>query len=233
MNFPIMYLAKYQTPKAFDNILLISDGKGLTGLFFEGSKSTEEFLAAFRKKQEEKLIAQAKAITAQERRPGAQEKVPATLKQAQENETFAATYLKESNNSNNNEKSLYLNEGSLPIFEETAAWLDIYFRGEQPDFTPALRTDALSEFRKRVLDIVREIPYGKTVSYKYIAERIAAGLSARAVGGAVGANPISIIIPCHRVIGADGSMTGYGGGLKNKIALLELEGKKTLLCDKK
>ncbi len=141
------------------------------------------------------------------------------------------------------EKILDLNEKSLRIFEETSLWLDIYFSGKCPDFTPAFRIDTFSEFRKRVFDIMQEIPYGKTVTYKYIAERIsversaagyqynssgkASGLSlktsARAVGGAVGANPISIIIPCHRVVGSDGGMTGYGGGLKNKIALLKLE----------
>lgn len=228
MNIPATYIMTYQTPKAFDDILLVSDGNYLSGLFFEGSESTEEFLAAFRKKQGEKLKAQEKTLTAQERRPEAQKKVPKALKQVRENEALATADLKDDNNSSNNGNSLSINEKFLPVFEETAAWLDIYFRGEQPDFTPALRIDTLSEFRKRVLDIVRKIPYGQTVSYKYIAKRIAAGMSARAVGGAVGANPISIIIPCHRVIGSDGSMTGYGGGLKNKIALLELERNKTL-----
>ena len=116
----------------------------------------------------------------------------------------------------------------LPIFDETRRWLDIYFSGHVPDFTPPLKLTT-NDFRKRVCQILLEIPYGKTMTYGEIAHHIAAergqqSMSAQAVGGAVGHNPISIIIPCHRVIGADGSLTGYAGGIDKKIYLLRLEG---------
>ena len=115
----------------------------------------------------------------------------------------------------------------LPIFDETRRWLDIYFSGQVPDFTPPLKLTT-NDFRKRVCQILLEIPYGKTMTYGEIARRIAAergqSMSAQAVGGAVGHNPISIIIPCHSVIGADGSLTGYAGGIDKKIYLLQLEG---------
>lgn len=114
------------------------------------------------------------------------------------------------------------------IFDETKKWLDIYFSREEPKFTPKLNIRG-SEFRKDVWEILLEIPYGKTLTYKAIAERLVMSgkyerMSAQAVGGAVGHNPISIIIPCHRVVGASGSLTGYAGGLDRKVKLLELEG---------
>ena len=113
---------------------------------------------------------------------------------------------------------------SLPtIICETRHWLDLYFSGRQPDFTPAYRLEGLTPFRKAVLDIVREIPFGQTLTYGEIAKRLKIK-SAQAVGGAVGWNPICLIVPCHRVMGANGKLTGYGGGLPNKIALLKLEG---------
>ena len=121
-----------------------------------------------------------------------------------------------------------------PVIHDTCCWLDIYFTGRQPDFTPAYRMEDLTLFRKTVLDIVREIPFGKTMTYGDIAKRVVETfpesspkprkMSAQAVGGAVGWNPICLIVPCHRVIGANGNLTGYGGGLHNKIALLKLEG---------
>lgn len=116
---------------------------------------------------------------------------------------------------------------NLPIFDETSRWLDIYFSGKVPDFTPPLLVRG-SDFRKRVCKILTEIPYGKILTYGEIARRIAKELgrkmSAQAVGGAVGHNPVSILIPCHRVVGANGNLTGYGGGMWRKIKLLELEG---------
>ncbi|MBR5114621.1 MAG: methylated-DNA--[Oscillospiraceae bacterium] len=114
----------------------------------------------------------------------------------------------------------------LPVFELTEKWLDVYFSGREPDFTPPLRMEG-TPFRLRVWELLREIPYGSLTSYGAIAEKLrAAGIKAspRAVGGAVGANPVSIIVPCHRVIGSDGSLTGYAGGIETKKALLRLEG---------
>lgn len=118
-------------------------------------------------------------------------------------------------------------EKALPIFERTSEWLDIYFSGEIPDFTPSMRPSG-TKFRLEVWEILKTIPCGHTVTYGEIARRLAAGrgsgvVSAQAVGGAVGHNPISVIIPCHRVIGADGSLVGYSGGIDKKAALLKHE----------
>ena len=110
-----------------------------------------------------------------------------------------------------------------PVIRDTYHWLDVYFSGRQPDFTPAYRMEGLTPFRKAVLDVVNEIPFGGTMTYGEIAKRLKIN-SAQAVGGAVGWNPICLIVPCHRVMGANGNLTGYGGGLPNKIALLKLEG---------
>ena len=113
---------------------------------------------------------------------------------------------------------------SLPtIIHDTCRWLDIYFSGRQPDFTPAFRMEDLTPFRKAVLDVVDGIPFGQTMTYGEIAKRLNVN-SAQAVGGALGWNPICLIVPCHRVMGPNGKLTGYGGGLHNKIALLKLEG---------
>ena len=120
-------------------------------------------------------------------------------------------------------------EKRLPIFEETIKWLDIYFSGRKPDFITKYKVNNSTPFRDRVSNIMNKIEYGKTITYNDIAKKIAKErgiprMSAQAVGGAVGANPICIIIPCHRVVATNGSLTGYGGGIKNKIKLLELEG---------
>ena len=116
----------------------------------------------------------------------------------------------------------------LPIFRETCRWLDGYFAGRPPKKLPAFHLLGATPFRREVSKEMQEIPFGKTVTYGEIAAAIArrlgvARMAAQAVGGAVGWNPICIIIPCHRVIGAGGRPTGYGGGLSNKMALLELE----------
>ena len=113
------------------------------------------------------------------------------------------------------------------ILKDAKQWLDLYFAGKNPDFMPALHPIG-SDFRKEVWDILLKIPYGKTMTYGDIAKEIARQrgcktMSAQAIGGAVGHNKISIIIPCHRVIGADGSLTGYAGGINKKVKLLELE----------
>ena len=118
-------------------------------------------------------------------------------------------------------------EKILPIFEQAIRWLDIYFRGNIPDFTPPLSIET-TPFRKAVWEILLTIPYGKTMTYGEIADRIAkakglSNMSAQAVGGAVGHNPISLIIPCHRVVGTNGSLTGYAGGIDKKLRLLTLE----------
>ena len=118
-------------------------------------------------------------------------------------------------------------EKTLAVFEQTERWLSIYFSGRIPDFTPPLRLKG-TPFREEVWRILLTIPYGQTVTYGEIAAILAsrrglAGMSAQAVGGAVGHNPISLIVPCHRVVGADGALTGYAGGLEKKRWLLELE----------
>ena len=112
----------------------------------------------------------------------------------------------------------------LPLFRETCRWLDIYFSGKDPGFTPLLSLGG-TPFRKTVWEELLRIPFGKTVTYGEIADRIGAlsRTSARAVGGAVGHNPVSLIVPCHRVVGAGGALTGYAGGLERKRWLLQLE----------
>ncbi len=168
----------YPTPEGFDDLLISTDGKALTGLWFAGSRD--------------------------------ENKHPLGVV-----ETRHGTSLP-------------------PVIHDTYRWLDLYFTGRQPDFTPVYRMEGLTPFRKAVLDIVCEIPFGRTVTYGQIAKRIVETfpetspkprkMSAQAVGGAVGWNPICLIVPCHRVMGANGKLTGYGGGLHNKIALLKLEG---------
>ena len=168
------YKQRYHTPEGFDDLWMSSDGKVLTGLWFEGSRDEARF-------------------------------------------------------------GEMIQEMSLPmVFDDTRRWLDLYFSGHQPDFTPAYRIDDLTPFRKQVSEIMRGIPFGRTMTYGEIAKRIVESsqhsslpprkMSAQAVGGAVGWNPICLIVPCHRVVGANGNLTGYGGGMNNKIALLKLEG---------
>lgn len=130
------------------------------------------------------------------------------------------TYFLENITTNHQQKN-------LPVFEETCRYLDLYFAGKEPDFSPALNPTGTA-FQMSVWTILRTIPYGETTSYGTIAKRLEKStgkrMAAQAVGGAVGRNPISILIPCHRVIGADGSLTGYAGGLDKKEYLLRIEG---------
>ena len=159
------YTGRYQSP--LGGITLASDGKALTGLWFDGQKYYGDTLSEEREERE------------------------------------------------------------LPVFEEAGRWLDCYFSGNIPDFMPALSPKG-SGFRQTVWNILKEIPYGQTTTYGEIAKKIAEqkglkSMSAQAVGGAVGHNPISIIIPCHRVLGSDGSLTGYAGGIEKKIKLLTIE----------
>lgn len=119
-------------------------------------------------------------------------------------------------------------EQETPVLAEAKRWLDIYFTGKEPDFLPPLHPQG-SAFRQAVWALLLQIPYGKTVTYGELSHQIAAQrglahMSAQAVGSAVGHNAISIIIPCHRVVGMNGSLTGYAGGIERKVQLLTLEG---------
>lgn len=121
-----------------------------------------------------------------------------------------------------------LREAHNQVFDTTRMWLDTYFGGHVPDFLPPLEVEA-SAFRRLVCDILLTIPHGTTTTYGAIADEVAIRtgrrrMSAQAIGGAVGHNPISIIIPCHRVLAADGSLTGYAGGMDRKAWLLGHEG---------
>lgn len=128
--------------------------------------------------------------------------------------------------------ALYLDkeheEREISLFADVKRWLTIYFAGNKPDFTIPLHLIG-TDFQKEVWQILCSIPYGKTLTYGEIAKQLAAKrgltrMSAQAVGGAVGHNEISIIVPCHRVVGAHGNLAGYAGGLDKKIQLLALEG---------
>lgn len=118
-------------------------------------------------------------------------------------------------------------EKNSPFHEQAKEWLAVYFSGKEPNFMPPLHLTG-TPFQLAVWELLRKIPYGKTVSYKEIAQNLAMQknlprMSAQAVGGAVGHNPISIIVPCHRVVSSNGSLTGYAGGIDKKIKLLTLE----------
>ena len=163
----MVYKWTYKTPNEFGDMVMNSDGKYLTGLWFIGSKDDSKH-------------------------------------------------------------TINCEEKNLPIFKETSKWLDIYFSGKNPDFTPKYKTNNLTPFRQEVIDIMNTIPFGKVLTYNDISKIIAKKrkinkMSSQAVGGAVGWNPICIIIPCHRVVGSNESLTGYGGGIKNKVALLTHE----------
>ena len=124
---------------------------------------------------------------------------------------------------------ILIEKEDLPVFIAVKKWLTQYFAGKNPDISPIPLAPRGSEFRQMVWKILLSIPYGKTTTYGNIAKEVAKQMgrekmSAQAVGGAVGHNPISIIIPCHRVIGTDGSLTGYAGGIEKKEWLLRLEG---------
>jgi methylated-DNA-[protein]-cysteine S-methyltransferase len=120
------------------------------------------------------------------------------------------------------QKSEWIKRADYPLFKSLDAWLRDYFSGKNPRLDFKLNPQG-TDFQKRVWKLLLKIPYGKTSAYGAIAKALA-NSSARAVGGAVGHNPVSILIPCHRVIGSSGNITGYAGGVDKKIALLRLEG---------
>ena len=122
-----------------------------------------------------------------------------------------------------------IENNEMPVFETAKKWLDRYFEGEKPRISELPLAPIGTGFRQEIWNILCEIPYGQVITYGDIAKKMAAkmnkeSMSSQAVGGAVGHNPISIIIPCHRVVGSNGSLTGYAGGIHTKIKLLELEG---------
>jgi methylated-DNA-[protein]-cysteine S-methyltransferase len=124
---------------------------------------------------------------------------------------------------------MMIGNDDLPVFITTKDWLDRYFNGQKPGIDEIPLAPIGGDFRKEVWNILCEIPYGEYITYGDIARKLALkmskpSMSAQAIGGAVGHNPISIIIPCHRVVGANGSLTGYAGGIEKKVKLLEHEG---------
>ena len=218
------YIYHYYSP--LGGITIASDGKALTGLWFDGQKY---FGSSLRE-------------TGAVNETGAAIKTGAANDTGMANDTGAVTKTGRANDTGAARPADDCSpgyEGILSVFEQTVRWLDEYFEGRDPGFTPPLNIEsdknkAATPFRNRVWTELLRVPYGETVTYKELAERIAgmttadtAGsvkVSARAVGGAVGHNPISLIIPCHRVVGADGRLTGYAGGVDKKKALLEMEG---------
>jgi len=122
-----------------------------------------------------------------------------------------------------------IENNDLPLFDAVKKWLDRYFTGDKPSISELPLAPIGGKFRQGVWGILCEIPYGEVITYGDIAKKMAVkmnknSMSSQAVGGAVGHNPISIIIPCHRVVGSNGSLTGYAGGVNTKVKLLELEG---------
>lgn len=120
-------------------------------------------------------------------------------------------------------------KAEVPVFDKARSWLGRYFAGDRPEISELPLVMEGSDFQKRIWKLLCQIPYGETVTYGEISRKAAAqmgrsSMSAQAVGGAIGRNPISIIIPCHRVVGADGSLIGYAGGIDRKIMLLKHEG---------
>lgn len=167
----------YITPTNFSNLVLISDGEYLVGLFFESSK-------------------------------------------------------KESKSNNRDFKE------DPSKFKDVIKWLDIYFSGEEPNFIPKYKINNLTPFRNDVINEIKKIKYGETCTYGDISKILEAKykvkkMSSQAVGGAVGQNPICIIIPCHRVIGKNNKLVGYAGGIQNKNELLKLEASKNMIFLKK
>ncbi len=202
------YTAKYRSPMG--EILLAADEAGLTGLWFEGQKYYACSLGS-EHREEDYFIEENHS--------------------KEENHSMKKTHSLGEDRSvedNHSIEEARFKEKELPVFDAVKTWLDIYFSGKEPDFMPPIHLTG-SPFRLSVWKLLQQIPYGKTMTYGELARRIAGQrgllhMSAQAVGGAVGHNPISIIVPCHRVVGSDGSLTGYAGGVDKKQRLLALEG---------
>ena len=184
---------RYRTPEGFDDLVLVSDGEAVTGIYFVGSQ-----VPRFQ-------------VPSSARPSGAPYKnTPRTPRTPRENQNPRTP------------------RTPRETFQQISAWLDRYFSGRDPGPLPAWRTPGLTPFQLRVQKAMLAIPRGETRTYGDIAAEIARErgvprVSAQAVGQAVGRNPLCILVPCHRVVGAGGKLVGYGGGLANKIALLELE----------
>lgn len=180
-------------PSPLGELTMVSDGKALTALSFQGEKY--------------------EAAVVEESQTGDRDNQAVVIGKTKTNEQEADALEK---------------EGAKAVFDCTERWLDSYFSGHNPDFTPPICLKGTS-FQEDVWEILKRIPYGKVISYGEIARQIAEKrglkrMSAQAVGGAVGRNSIAIIIPCHRVVGSNGSLTGYAGGLDKKTELLKIEG---------
>ena len=228
------FISYYDSP--LGKITLAGDEAGLCGLWFEGEKYYAHALAASgadKKRGDDDLLAKVRHAASETQCDFAALKKNKKSDFTAEAESgadgkFCTHTLVASEKFCENEQSGYFEEKNLVVFDQTRRWLDLYFSGREPGFMPALNPVG-SAFRRAVWEILLKIPYGKTTTYGQIAGEIAAArglakMSAQAVGGAVGHNEISIIIPCHRVIGAHGNLTGYAGGIDRKIKLLKLEG---------
>lgn len=210
----------YETPGGFTDLIMYSDGRFLTGLVFE--KSADGFKNRWDKIKDRNAGGGEKAEP-----HGEAEQICAVGNQFQAEQTDPE---------DTGVPGYGMIKELLPVFEDTILWLDMYFgkdaetgkftvKSVWPDFAPAMKIEGLTPFRRKVMTTMISIPFGQTMTYGEIANVMGKKkMSARAVGGAVGWNPICIIIPCHRVLGTNGSITGYGGGIENKIALLKLEG---------
>ena len=224
----MLYQKSYPSP--LGELTMVSDGKALTALSFQGEKynaavsaeesRTDRKAAAMEEaKRLDRIVVDIEEFLMDNQTAGVSEKKGAYGTE----EGDYGTEKREKGGVDSTEIS-----GAEAVFERTKKWLDSYFSGHNPDFTPPICLKGTS-FQEDVWEILKRIPYGKVISYGAIARQIAEKrglkrMSAQAVGGAVGRNPIAIIVPCHRVIGSDGSLTGYAGGLDKKTKLLRIEG---------
>ncbi len=191
------YITYYNSPVG--KITIAGEHENITGLWIEGQKYYASTL------------------------PNAEEKELPVFKIVKQ---WLDDYFKGKNSSIN--FSVNAEEKELPVFKIVKQWLDDYFKGKNSSINFSVAPKG-SDFRRDVWNILTEIPYGELTTYGKIAKQLekkyrGKRVSAQAVGGAVGHNPISIIIPCHRVVGSNGSLTGYAGGLDKKVMLLKLEG---------